>query len=123
MSSVVLLIDDDPVLGPVTIEVLTTLGHRGTWLESYERGRDFLVGKHDVTILLLDLQLGTLRGEALILELRAAGITIPPLLIFSAQPVEELREAAKVTRAAGILQKPCNAAAIDSAIRAAALAA
>ena len=121
--SVILLIDDDPVLGPVTIELLQTLGHRASWLESYERARDVLGGAHDATIVLLDLQLGPLRGESLILELRAAGIRVPPLVIFSAQPMRELHEAATQIQAAGILQKPCNAAAIDSAIRAAALAA
>ena len=123
MASVILVIDDDPVLGPVTIELLQVLGHRASWVDSYERARDVLRGAHDATIVLLDLQLGPSRGEALILELRAAGVRVPPLVIFSAQPTRELHDAASLINAAGILQKPCNAAAIENAIKTAALAA
>jgi DNA-binding response OmpR family regulator len=119
MASVVLLIDDDPILGPVTIELLHALGHRATWVESYELGLDTLSNPHDITIVLLDLQLGAQRGEALVEQLRSKGMNVPPLLIFSAQPMTELRQAASTVKASGILQKPCNAAAIDSAIRAA----
>ena len=119
MASVVLLIDDDPILGPLTIELLQALGHRATWVESYDRGIETLSGPHEITIVLLDLQLGAQRGEALIAQLRATGTNVPPLLIFSAQPMTELRNAANAIHASGILQKPCNAATIDSAIRAA----
>jgi DNA-binding response OmpR family regulator len=119
MASVVLLIDDDPILGPLTIELLQALGHQATWVETYEGGIETLSGQHDITIVLLDLQLGTRRGEALVEQLRSTGTKVPPLLIFSAQPMTELRNAANTIRASGILQKPCNAAAIDSAIRAA----
>ena len=122
MASVVLLIDDDPILGPLTVELLQALGYSAAWVESYERGIETLSGPHEITIVLLDLQLGAQRGEALVEQLRKAGANVPPLLIFSAQPMTELRNAANAIRASGILQKPCNAAAIDSAIRAAAAA-
>lgn len=117
MASVILLIDDDPILGPVTVELLQTLGHQATWVESYERGLHTLSHPHDITIVLLDLQLGTQRGEALVAQLRSAGASVPPLLIFSAQPMAELRRAANTVKASGILQKPCDAAAINNAIR------
>jgi DNA-binding response OmpR family regulator len=117
MASVVLLIDDDPVLGPLTIELLHALGHKATWVESYERGIETLSATHDITIVLLDLQLGPQRGEALVEQLRSAGTIVPPLLIFSAQPMTELRYAATTIKAIGILQKPCDAATIDHAIR------
>jgi DNA-binding response OmpR family regulator len=119
MASVVLLIDDDPILGPVTIELLQALGHKATWVETYERGIETLSGPHDITIVLLDLQLGARRGEALVAQLRSAGTRVPPLLIFSAQPMVELRNAASTIQASGILQKPCDAAAINNAIKAA----
>ena len=117
MASVVLLIDDDPILGPVTVELLQALGHTATWVESYERGFDTLNQPHDITIVLLDLQLGTQRGEALVQQLRSAGANVPPLLIFSAQPLPELRQAANTVKASGILQKPCDAATINNAIK------
>ncbi len=122
MASVVLLIDDDPVLGPVTIELLQAMGHQATWVESFEGGVATLSKSHDITIVLLDLQLGTQRGEALIDQLRSAGTSIPPALIFSAQPMAELRQAAHSIQASGILQKPCDATTISHAIKAAASA-
>ena len=112
----ILLIDDDPILGPVTIELLQVLGHRADWVESYERGFDTLSRPHDITLVLLDLQLGPQRGEDLVRALRERGIDIPPVVVFSAQPMSELRHAADVTRASAILQKPCGAKAIDHAI-------
>jgi DNA-binding response OmpR family regulator len=119
MASVVLLIDDDPVLGPVTIELLQSLGHTATWVESYDLGIETLSRPHDITLVLLDLQLGSQRGEALVAQLRLAGTRVPPLLIFSAQPMTELRNAANTIQASGILQKPCDATAFSNAITAA----
>ena len=116
MTTAVLIIDDDPILGPVTVELLHTLGHRATWVDTYERGMDALRHPEGIAIVLLDLQLGHQRGEALIADLRNAGAELPPLLIFSAQPMNELRQAADMISAAGILQKPCDAASINHAI-------
>jgi DNA-binding response OmpR family regulator len=116
MTIAVLIIDDDPILGPVTVELLHALGHRATWVDTYERGLDALRHPQDIAIVLLDLQLGLQRGEALIADLRREGADLPPLLIFSAQPMNELRHAASMISAAGILQKPCDAAAINHAI-------
>jgi DNA-binding response OmpR family regulator len=116
MTAAVLIIDDDPILGPVTVELLNVLGHEAIWVDTYERGFDTLRQPHQIAIVLLDLQLGLQRGEALIEELRREGASLPPLLIFSAQPMNELRNAAVSVRAAGILQKPCDAATINSAI-------
>lgn len=116
MTTAILIIDDDPILGPVTVELLHTLGHRAMWVDTYERGFDALRHPEDIAIVLLDLQLGTQRGESLIADLRREGADLPPLLIFSAQPMTELRRAADMICAAGILQKPCDAAAINHAI-------
>ena len=116
MPSVILLVDDDPVLGPVTIELLQTLGHRASWVESYARGIHTLSHPHDITLVLLDLQLGPQRGEDLICELRRLAVRLPPIVVFSAQPMTELRHAASVTNASAILQKPCNVQAIRQAI-------
>ena len=66
MTTAVLIIDDDPVLGPVTVELLHAFGHRATWVDTYERGLDALRNPQDIAIVLLDLQLGTQRGEELI---------------------------------------------------------
>ncbi len=123
MPSVILLVDDDPILGPVTVELLQTLGHQASWVDSYERGLQTLSGAHDITVVLLDLQLGPQRGEDLVRALRKVGVLIPPVVVFSAQPMAELRHAATVTKASAILQKPCNAQAIRQAIETAAAAA
>jgi DNA-binding response OmpR family regulator len=119
MTTAVLVIDDDPILGPVTVELLHALGYRARWVDTYERGLDELRNSRDIAVVLLDLQLGHQRGEALVEDLRREGAALPPLLIFSAQPMNELRRAASMISAAGILQKPCDAAAINHAIEAA----
>jgi DNA-binding response OmpR family regulator len=95
---------------------LNALGHHATWVDTYERGFDTLRRPHEIAIVLLDLQLGLQRGESLIEDLRREGALLPPLVIFSAQPMNELRNAAAMICAAGILQKPCDAAAITNAI-------
>lgn len=116
ISRSILLVEDDVPLGLVTSEVLKQLGHDVNWAVSANEAFDTLIGEGHFDAVLLDLGLGSDDGVALIDSLRERGCDLPPLLIFSAQPVETLRLAARATGAAAILQKPCTASEMDAAI-------
>lgn len=112
----ILLVEDDEPLGFVTSEVLKQLGHDVDWRVSANEAFDSLSRENHFDAVLLDLGLGTDDGVSLIDALRKRGVALPPLLIFSAQPVDALRFAARATGAAAILQKPCTAVQMDAAI-------
>ncbi|MDR3386079.1 MAG: response regulator [Rudaea sp.] len=113
----VLLIEDDPALGSVTAEVLTQLGHEVAWSTSANAAFASLSHDHEFDAVLLDLGLGEYDGVTLVNALRHQGHKLPPLLVFSAQPIEALRKAARATGAVGILQKPCTATQLADALQ------
>jgi DNA-binding response OmpR family regulator len=113
----VLLIEDDPALGAVTTEVLTQLGHDVAWSSSADAAFSSLSRDHEFTAILLDLGLGEYDGVMLVKALRERGCDLPPLLVFSAQPIDALRRAAQATGAVGILQKPCTAHELAAALQ------
>jgi CheY-like chemotaxis protein len=113
----VLLIEDDSALGAVTTEVLTHLGHDVAWSTSANAAFASLSHDHAFDAILLDLGLGAQDGVTLVKALRERGCNLPPLLVFSAQPMDALRRAARATRAVGILQKPCTATQLADALQ------
>jgi DNA-binding NtrC family response regulator len=115
-STIVLLIEDDPMLGPATMEILAALGHAPLLADSFEQAFEILSGANRIEVLVLDLQLGPRRGDELVELLRARGSHVPPIVVFSAKPIGELAEAAKKLGAEAYLQKPCSAARITEAI-------
>jgi two-component system, OmpR family, KDP operon response regulator KdpE len=112
----VLLIEDDPALGAVTTEVLTQLGHEVAWSTSARAAFTSLAHNHSFDAVLLDLGLGESDGVTLVTLLRNQGHELPPLLVFSAQPIDVLKRAARATGAVGILQKPCSATQLAAAL-------
>lgn len=118
ISRSILLVEDDVPLGLVTSEVLKHLGHDVDWAISANQALDTLSGEMHFDAMLLDLGLGLGDddGVSLVDTLRERGCVVPPLLIFSAQPVDVLRVAARTIGAAAILQKPCTATELDAAI-------
>ncbi len=112
----VLLIEDDPALGAVTTEVLTQLGHDVAWSTSATAAFTSLTRENAFDAVLLDLGLGETDGVTLVTLLRNQGHALPPLLVFSAQPIDALRRAARATGAVGILQKPCSAMQLATAL-------
>lgn len=114
-SAQLLLVEDDPVLGPVTLDLLVLIGHRPSLSASWEDAYARLLAPHDIEIILLDLQLGAKRGEELIEAVRLRK-TAPPVVIFSALPIADLRRAANQIGANVILQKPCSVREMTQAI-------
>jgi DNA-binding response OmpR family regulator len=115
-STTILLIEDDPALGPATLEVLAAEGHAAVLANSFDQAFEILLAPHRIEVLLLDLQLGLKRGDDLIESLRLHGATIPPIVIFSAKPIDELVLAAKAIGAEAFLQKPCSGIRLVEAI-------
>jgi DNA-binding response OmpR family regulator len=114
-SARLLLIEDDPVLGPVTMDLLTLIGHRASLSSSFEEAYQALTAPHEIEVVLLDLQLGSMRGEELIKAVRQTKDS-PPVVIFSAMPIADLRRAANELGANVILQKPCSVNEMTQAI-------
>lgn len=112
----ILLVEDDPELGPITVDTLDMAGHTTRLAISVPAAYALLRAPHDFQVVLLDLQVGAERGEALIERLRYEHVHFPPIIIFSAQPVEELRQAARRIQARRILQKPSTLQQITDAI-------
>ena len=102
----VLLVEDDVVLGPLTLESLISIRQDGVLANSASSAYRQLSNKHRFEIMLLDLQLGADRGEDIVHRLRREGIKVPRIVILSAQPEPELKRAARSIEAQGYLQKP-----------------
>jgi DNA-binding response OmpR family regulator len=112
----ILLVEDDFALSEVTAELLTTEGYAVKIAPTLEHALEDLSEPHAYCAVLLDLQLGRERGDALVRQLRRDGKTLPPVVIFSAQPIGELRDMAAEIGAVAFLQKPCRIAQIMGAI-------
>ncbi|HEX4480257.1 MAG TPA: response regulator [Rudaea sp.] len=67
-----------------------------------------LFAANDFDAILLDLELGTERGETLIEQLRIAHCNVPEVIIVSAQPQVELQRAMRRIDACAALGKPCS---------------
>ena len=112
----ILLVEDDPVLGPLTAESLSTCGHRVTLSSTAANAFDRLQAPNAFDVIILDIQLGADRAENLVRRLRDAHIEFPAIVVFSAQPSSELARAAKAVNAKGTLQKPCTIEQINRTI-------
>ena len=112
----VLLVEDDFALANSMMELLTALGYRARLADSASKAYESLNQPNDLDIVLLDLQLGRERGEAVVMRLRAAGTAIPPIIIMSAMPIKALADAVEITHACGMLQKPCSVPQLVNAI-------
>ncbi len=89
----------------MTSEVLKQLEHGVDWTLSANQAFEALSCENRFGAVLLDLGLGGDDAVSLIDALRERGSSLPPLMIFSAQPVETLRFGARATGAAEILHK------------------
>ncbi len=70
---VLLLVEDDPVLGPITAEALDIFGHATRLAATVSSAFEELCNT-DFDAIVLDLQLGADRGETLIDIVREAGL-------------------------------------------------
>jgi CheY-like chemotaxis protein len=115
-SVVVLMVEDDPALGQATIDVLIAGGHVATLVPSFVEAFRMLLSPNRIEVLILDLQLGTHRGDELIETLRSIDAKLPAVIVLSARPLPEIARAAKAVGAEVFLQKPCSPQRIFEAI-------
>jgi DNA-binding response OmpR family regulator len=115
----ILVVDDDHVFAGVICDALQLSGHEVRGVPTTESGIGALL-EHRYDVVLLDLDLGATRGEAMIRRFRSLGERLPPIVILSGQPSDVLAAAVNATGAAGAVRKPC---AIDELLAAIAVAA
>ncbi len=111
----ILLIEDDPLNVELFTAVLEDDGHQVTVVRDGEAGRVMALGERS-DLILLDVQLPRLRGDALCRELRSAGLRLP-IVALSA---EALPEQIRVNLEAGFdgyLTKPISPLALRDAVR------
>ena len=119
-SLYILLVEDDPALGPISYRALISLGHRSVLAASGPAVYHHLSNRHEFELVLLDLQLGDQRSEPFIEKLRNEGAVVPVIVILSAQPRDELRRAVRSIGAHSFVQKPASIEDIQQAIELAA---
>lgn len=115
----VLVIDDDPMVRRVLLDMLARLGHRGMQADGMDAALDLLMrepGRFD--LLLVDVFMPDRSGLELVETLRRSGMEIPAILVtgFSSADVQ-----AKVRHlsSTSVLCKPFDVAGLSEAIRAA----
>jgi len=102
----ILLVEDEPALGEVTTEALQQRGHRVILAKTIAIAFSRL-STSSFDAILLDLQVGSERGEDLVLRLRDAGYRVPSVVIVSARSTLLIRLAMEEIGAAAFVQKPC----------------
>lgn len=107
-SAAILLIDDDSSLGLALVDLLAAHGHSPRYVPTPEEAYELLLAPHRLEVVILDLNLGSARGDWLIEKLRDSGARIPAIVIHSGQPLTELTRVSKLVRAEAVLQKPCS---------------
>jgi DNA-binding NtrC family response regulator len=112
----VLLVDDDVFLSNSVVEMLSLLAYRVTWVATLEEAIRVLASNHTYGVMLLDLRLGNDRGERIVDVAAENHVSLPPVVIFSAQPDTELGTAAVRTNAKAVLRKPCSLAGMRLAL-------
>jgi CheY-like chemotaxis protein len=102
----ILVVEDDPILGPVIQEALLRYGHVASLAPTAEDALKILCVTHFIELIILDLQLGDVRGEDIIRDVRECTQHIPQIVVHSALPMDTLKKAADQVGASAILQKP-----------------
>ena len=102
----VLLVDDDEQLSDALCEAFTACGYDVTHQNTINGAYSLMRSGLNCNVIVLDLAVGSDRGEQLISRLRKEASCVPPIVIISGEPIGDLTRAARVTGACSMLQKP-----------------
>ncbi|HFC98226.1 MAG TPA: response regulator transcription factor [Thermosulfurimonas dismutans] len=111
----VLLIEDDPLLGPSLEEYLQRQGFEAHWLSDERYWREALSREFDLVV--LDLMLPHLPGELLLAELRKEYPDLPVLILTAKQGLDSKKECFELG-ADDYLVKPFEVLELELRIRA-----
>jgi len=103
----ILMIDDDHVFSGLISDALQVSGHDVRRVPTTESGIGALLERR-FDVVLLDLDLGATRGEAMVRRMQNLGERLPPIIILSGQPSGVLAAAMKSTGAVAAVRKPCT---------------
>ena len=114
----VLVVDDDRSLAEATSKLLNGLDYQTTISNTLDSAEAELTSDTYFDLLVLDLDLG---GGAqatydLLDRLASRQIAVPPVIIFSGTPNEEVQRAVAKIGSYALLQKPCSANTLLDAI-------
>lgn len=106
VSSEILVVEDDPVLGDMLRELLSDVGYRVQWAQDVISALSALES-HPIDLITLDIELGTYSGRGLLALLKADPRTcdIPVIVVSSCQMDPGVRRLAE-----HVLSKPFNIA-------------
>lgn len=86
-----LLVEDDPALGGLLFEYLTTAGYRVLWAVDGEEALDVL-DQQPIDVLVTDIMMPRLDGRALTEQLRDAGYTLPILMLTALETLPDKKK-------------------------------
>src|SRR5687767_14773197 len=91
----VLVVEDDSATGEMLVAVLGMEDYAVTWVSSPAEAMRLLAAPDsDSDLILLDLQLPVLSGDAMVGQLVAAGHRLPPVIVLSAKTHQTIDVAA-----------------------------
>lgn len=119
MSVKLLIVDDDPVVSEIVGEISTALGYEAKACKSASELLNLVAGAtYRPDIIFLDVMLGSESGPSVLAKVREntswKGI---PVILMSANSMEEIVILHDVQQTQGFLQKPFRAEDVSTAIK------
>lgn len=103
----ILLVEDDVDAAELMCSFLQSEGFKTQWAGTGRKAIEILRGaEHAPDLILLDLTLPDRDGTEVVLAAEDAARPLPPIVVASGRPDNELRAAASMIGAAAIAQKP-----------------
>ncbi len=114
----VLVVDDDRSLAEATAKLLRSMDYESAISHSVQSAEAALGGNNYFDLMILDLDLGDGAQATydLLDRLASRNIAVPPVIIFSGTPNEEVQHAAERIGSYSFLRKPCTAKTLLDAI-------
>jgi two-component system chemotaxis response regulator CheY len=116
MGQKILVIDDSDLCRDLTKMMLEDSGYEVITLNS-GFGLSRALGREKPDLVLVDVSMPALSGNALVEVARAHNLHRCPLVLFSDRPVDELSQLAKQCGAAGFIAKTSNASLLVESVR------
>ncbi|MEO1084562.1 MAG: response regulator [Acidobacteriota bacterium] len=115
-AKTLLIVDDEPGVRLVLERMLKRLGYEVLSAETAHRGLDAVAEHAEISLIVLDLGLPDMKGEAVLERLADMGSRLP-VLVSSGASAEELDELmAAQSAVAGVLRKPFRLPELEQAV-------